>query len=194
MFPDISSSTLGNYCTLPMNDAVNAILKLPQNITSIEEFFDHLKSQLEGHVYLDVENLVGDAFHFFKSGTFDSSKKLRVRFTNQPGIDDGGLTRQFFNKLFLKLSDPEDNDRLFEGNVKSFLPVNRIDTALSKMFQFIGKIFSYAVTHGFRPLPLSEAALTYILYNDLDMALEYVKWEDVGTPASKHFVEEVIIN
>ena len=62
---------------------------------------------------MDVENLIGDAFHFFKTGTFDSSRKLRVRFTNQPAIDDGGLTRQFFNKLFLKLSDPKDNDRLF---------------------------------------------------------------------------------
>ncbi|XP_068752902.1 uncharacterized protein [Montipora capricornis] len=51
-------------------------------------------------VTIEEEDILNDALTYYKSPAFDAKKKLRIRFKGQPAEDTGGVTREFFTKLF----------------------------------------------------------------------------------------------
>ena len=196
MFPNMLEEELDQYCSyFSFDEAVNAILSEMHDsrIDSIQDFFLNLSKKLTGQVVLEIDCdfFLTDSFEFFKRTSFDPRRKLKVIFKNQPAIDAGGVRRQFFLRLFRELSNPNHVLHLFEGNPRGLLPVCRTDTAISKVFEHIGKMIGYAITHGFRPLRLSKAVYHYIIHGDIDAALPYVTISDVATGVTKHFVEEV---
>ena len=57
-------------------------------------------SQEKVKVTIEEEDILNDALTYYKSPAFDANKKLRIRFKGQPAVDTGGVTREFFTKLF----------------------------------------------------------------------------------------------
>lgn len=142
-------------------------------------------------IHVNDDYILSDSLLFFKSESFNPKNSLRVDFNNQPGIDAGGLRRQFFTKLFNRMANPNMSDRLFEGNQRSLVPICRPCTAISELFVEIGKIMAYALCHKCRPLRLTEATFRYLVTGDIQAAVPYLKVDDVATGIAKHFIEEV---
>ena len=76
-------------------------------------------------VRVDADDLLSDALAFYKRSDFDPSRPVRVYFNGQPGIDTGGVKRQFFSDLFERLTASTDL-KLFEGPpTRLFLSYNQ---------------------------------------------------------------------
>ena len=66
---------------------------------------------------INEDFLFEDCLAYYKRNDFDPTKPIRFVFENQPGIDAGGLFRQFYDSLFDQLtSDTFSHYRLFTLN------------------------------------------------------------------------------
>ena len=140
---------------------------------------------------ITVDDVVSDTFCYYKGKSFDPKIGLKVIFSNQPGIDAGGLSRQLYTSFFNRLSDTSFPGYLFEGGITNLLPICRTDTCLSEIFYHIGVIMAHSLCQGIRPLRLCEAAYHYLINGRIEDALPYVDVSAVGTAAIRHFVGEV---
>ena len=72
-------------------------------VASLQEslhFLDSKISEENVRICIDREYFLEDSMSFYKSVRFDPSKRLKVQLSNEPAIDIGGVTRQFFSDLF----------------------------------------------------------------------------------------------
>ena len=75
-----------------------------EKIDSLQSLLKELgKNMSEERVKVKIEEediLNDDALAHDKSPEFDVKKKLRIQFKGQPAVDTGGVTREFYTKLF----------------------------------------------------------------------------------------------
>lgn len=178
--------------TSDISDAIAWLLN-SKEISSTSDILDILESRINKtfRKTINIENIVGDTMCFYKDKNFDPTLGIKVVFCDQPGVDAGGLTRQFFSSFFNTISDTSIPGYLFEGEVTNLSPICRTDTCLSEIFTYIGIIMAHSLCHGVRPLRLSNASYHYILSGNFEDALPFLKVDDVATSSIKHFLEEV---
>ena len=54
-------------------------------------------------------DLLPQVLRKYKNPAFDITKPLNVSFTNEPGLDAGGITREHFHLLMSRLQKPADS-------------------------------------------------------------------------------------
>ena len=86
-----------------------------------------------------------DALHSFKSTGFSASKHLKVTFIGEPGVDAGGLLREFFELLLRQIAS---NNSLFRGSEISRVPNHNIIELSKKTYFYIGCMFAASIVHG----------------------------------------------
>lgn len=75
-----------------------------------EAFFNALNNHSVSQPYLHIkvrrDNLLHDSFEFFSTHEEELKKAIRVEFIGEPGIDAGGLKKEWFLLLVRELFDP----------------------------------------------------------------------------------------
>jgi len=162
---------------------------------SLEDVFSYFEKKLHPSrqtLRVEEKHIFSDVLAFYKGRDFDPTKKLRVIIENGPGIDAGGLTRHMFDVVFQMLRKSDGENRYFEGERFSLLPICSSRTALSEIFIYIGKIIGHALLHGIRVIQIPTVAYFYIATQDITQCLEYLDADDVSCEAVKHYVNEII--
>ena len=125
--------------------------------------------------------MTSTALIVYKDPWFDASCPLRIKFANQPAIDTGGVSREFFDKVYAKFACGEDEGfHVFEGScTRLFLTCNsRI--VFSGIMEAIGKMIGHSIAQcGIGLSRLSPVCYSYIVYGDISKAISFAELSDV---------------
>ena len=153
-----------------------------KNATSLEDILDKLKPLPVAPLRLTVSRstIFSDCVAFFKQRSFDFKKPLKITFEGEPGIDGGGLRREFFTIAIRSMLSPSATPRLFEGRNGRFLPMHNTDALRANLFKVAGRMVASSITQGgpgFPVFPLS--VYSYFQNPTPDDLTEYLSQEDV---------------
>lgn len=103
------------------------------------------------NIYLEVavdrETLIDDALNILVNSGKNLKKPLKVKFKGEPGVDEGGVQKEFFQLLVRKLFDVEYG--MFDYNTESKLYWFKKDTfEIPLKFELIGIILGLAIYNG----------------------------------------------
>lgn len=103
------------------------------------------------NIYLEVQvsrdELIDDALNVLVNSSNNLKKPLKVKFKGEPGIDEGGVQKEFFQLLVRKLFDVEYG--MFDYNEESKLYWFKKDTfEIPLKFELIGIILGLAIYNG----------------------------------------------
>ena len=114
-------------------------------------------------------------------------------FDGQPGVDGGGLLRQFYSTVNSQLTDASNSStRLFEGSEFNTLPKSTSETCLSEIFIIIGKIFSHNICQGGEGFPyLALPIYMYLVTGSINESMIYAKVEDIANPVYQIMIRQV---
>jgi len=136
-------------------------------------------------VTIEEEDILNDALTYYKSPAFDAKKKLRIRFKGQPAVDTGGVTREFFTKLFQVVCE-----MFFQGG-KYKIPVYSADIVASGLMQYFGTMIVHSILQGGPGFPVfSPSVYCYIATGNIDAAMAKMNYGDCSEPI-KHFIDKV---
>ena len=136
-------------------------------------------------VTIGEEDILNDALTYYKSPAFDAKKKLRIRFKGQPAVDTGGVTREFFTKLFQVVCE-----MFFQGG-KYKIPVYSADIVASGLMQYFGTMIVHSILQGGPGFPVfSPSVYCYIATGNIDAAIAKMNYGDCSEPI-KHFIDKV---
>ncbi|CAH3149890.1 unnamed protein product [Porites lobata] len=86
-----------------MTACYSLLFPLQKKIDSLQSLLKELGKNMSEErvkVKIEEEDILNDALAHDKSPEFDVKKKLRIQFKGQPAVDTGGVTREFYTKLF----------------------------------------------------------------------------------------------
>lgn len=142
-------------------------------------------------VTIDPKDIVADTIAYYKTSHFDGSKRLRVSFLDQPGIDTGGLSRQFFNDSIEAIADFQGY-MLFEGPDNRKLPAYNSTSVHSGLFEVLGRLIGHSILQCSIGYPcLAPPVYWYLATGDVHKALSYVSIVDVRDEEVKGYIEKV---
>ena len=132
----------------------------------------------------DIQRITGCGKHIFhdtiqtlKRSPWNPSQHLKVTFIGEPGVDDGGPTREFFRLL---LTDIGRQEMLFEGPDGKRLPRHNSLVTSDKLFFYIGQIMALSMLN-FGPCVqwLAPTIVHYMLGDDSSYFLDDIPDKDV---------------
>ncbi|XP_028418229.1 uncharacterized protein LOC114543462 [Dendronephthya gigantea] len=173
---------------------------LPSQNTGSTDILSILKSlgkNLRGpylRITTDANTMLSDALATYKNPKFNGSRPLRVSFANQPAIDTGGVSREFFDKVYEKLANGDDEAfGLFEGPPTKLLPAYSSRIVFSGIMEAIGKMIAHSISQcGIGFSKLSPACYWYIVYGDISKAIPYAQLADVHDQEVAGCLQKVI--
>ena len=129
----------------------------------------------------------------YKNTLFDITKPLNVSFNNEPGLDAGGLTREYFHLLMGRLHRPIGNCLdLFEGTSGHLVPINNYDFLSGGLFILVGQMILHSIINSCSGMSgLSPAVISYLISGHRDSCLEHVVLEDVPDPVYQDKLKKV---
>ena len=131
----------------------------------------------------------------YKHPEFDITKPLNVSFINEPGVDAGGLTREYFHILMDRLQKPLGSLDLFEGRKGHLLPMHNYDLVSGGLFVMVGKMVLHSILNNCTGVPgLSPGVIAYVASGNRDAAVEHLTLEDVPDPVLQDKLRQVILN
>lgn len=129
-------------------------------------------------LFIDREDIWGESVAAFKNPKFRVTAAPRVVFEGEPGIDGGGLSKEFGSLLRDKIFSTETN--LFEGIEERKMPVYSVEGIHSRLFELAGKMVSYLLIHLDIGIPLlSPAIYQYMLEGSLEDAYRLCSIDDI---------------
>lgn len=142
----------------------------------------------------DSSTILRTMFRLLKCGQFNVKAKPNVTFSNEPGIDADGLTRELCHMIMATLRDGEARGiQLFEGAVDHLIPIHSEEYIASKYFEYAGKLIAHSVLHsGFGLVGLSRAIVQYLVTGDVDSCLTALCVEDISDLDVQESVKRVI--
>lgn len=127
------------------------------NFNNKRNYIKHLfvKKSTFQTIYLNIErkNLFEDSFNQImnKSGEDFAFSRLNVKFTEEEGVDVGGLSREFFNILSKEIVNPNyclfylnTDKRTYSINKSSFVNTDHL-----LFFRFVGRIIAKGIIDNF---------------------------------------------
>ena len=109
----------------------------------------------------------------YKSPEFDVKKKLRIQFKGQPPVDTGGVTREFYTKLFQVI------DKMFFQGGKYKSPVYGADIVASGLMRYFGTVIVHSILQGGPGFPaLSPSVYCYTASGNIDAAMAKMNYGD----------------
>ena len=142
-------------------------------------------------ITIDPDDIITDAITYYKTPEFDGSKKLKITFIDQPGVDTGGLSRQFFSDAIEAIAESQDY-MLFEGPDSRRLPAYNSTSAYSGLFEVLGRLIGHSILQSAIGYPcLALPVYWYMATGDMYKALSYVSIIDVRDAQVKDYIEKV---
>jgi len=162
---------------------------MPQVIkTNINNILVRLRRQLSMErekLKVDPEDIIADAFCYYKNSTLNLKKRLRIIYEGQPAADTGGVLRQFYTDLLQKCIDT-----YFEGDAYK-MPVYNV--ANGPILTVIGKIVVHSILQEGPGLPIfSPAMYNYLVTENVDRTLNVLTTEDCSIHV-KYYIDEVTV-
>ena len=151
------------------------------------------RADLSGHsqkLYVsDEDALVEEALVYYKHPSFDPLFSVRLSYRNQPAIDTGGVTRQFFMDVLLNIAQ--------NGALQLFVgPPQRLRLAYSPQVlpvkKILGMLIGHSLLHEGPGFPyLAPFVYWYIATGSEERALPYVSIEEDLSSVTSSVVIEV---
>lgn len=137
----------------------------------------------------DDEEMVGTALAYYKNDRFNKAAYVKIIMKRQPGIDTGGVRRQF---LSIVLSDIalSRSVKVFEGPVHRLRPSFRASNLSSGLLSTIGAMIGHSLLMDGCGFPYLSEYCYYYIAGYTDKALTCITSEDIGEQV-KHVVEQV---
>ena len=135
-------------------------------------------------ITVDEEDLFRDTLVFYKNPDFDASRPIVITMANQPGLDTGGIRRDFFTRvldLFV-----EDALSIFMGEIHHFRPHH--SPQVLPLLKILGSIIVHSLVQG-GPY-LAPYVYWYLATGSEETSLIFVTLEDL-TPDVANVVQEV---
>ena len=130
-------------------------------------------------IEVDPEELWQDMVAQYKSLKMDVTKRLRIRFEQQPAVDTGGVRRMVYSAVY---TDFVNNKlvRLFDGPSHCCRPCCTAESRSSGLFKILGSMVAHSICQDGIGFPyLSPTCYWYLIGGD-ERAMEFVSVEDVG--------------
>lgn len=165
----------------------------PQFSTLSELLQDHKLSLklVEGNVKritVKREEFWKESIVTFKNPEFDYTATPRIAFEGEPGVDAGGLRREYGALLCQAIFSSTAN--LFEGPQDRKLPIYSIDGIQSRLFQLAGSMVAYLIIHLDASIPcLSPTVYKYIETGSISP--EFCSIDDVVDLEVRELIEKV---
>lgn len=170
---------------LPEHDELDSLHSFIAGATN--PFGDELNLSIDRN-----QDILPQAMRKYKHPNFDVSKVLNVSFQGEPGLDAGGLTREYFHLLMNRLQIPAESFNLFEGTRGHLVPINNYDFLSGGLFILVGKMILHSVMNACVGMPgLSPAVVSYITSGTRDSCVEHIVIEDVPDPVYQEKLRKV---
>jgi hypothetical protein len=110
----------------------------------------------------DDEEMVGAALSYYKHDRFNKAAYVRISMKCQPGIDTGGIRRQFFSIVFSDIALSR-SVQVFDGAINRLRPSFRASNLSSGLISTIGTMIGHSfLMDGYAFPYLSEYCYYYI--------------------------------
>ena len=108
-----------------------------------------------------------------KRPEFDVKKKLRNQFKGQPAVDTGGVTREFYTKLFQVIG------KMFLQGGKYKSPMYSADIVASRLMRYFGTVIVHIILQGGPGFPVSSPSVSYYIPSgNIDAAMDKMNYGD----------------
>ena len=130
-------------------------------------------SQERVKVKIEEEDILNDSLAHYKCPEFDVKKKLRIQFKGQPAVDTGGVTREFYTKLFQVIG------KMFFQGGKYKGPVYSADIVASGLMRYFGNVIVHSILQGGPGFPvLSPSVYCQTASGNIDAAVAKMNYGD----------------
>ena len=127
----------------------------------------------------EAEDWVHSAVSFYKFSKFNPNAQVRISIRKQPGVDTGGIRRQFFYIVFRELATSESFS-LFEGPPNQLRPTFRASSLSSGMLVTVGTMIAHSFILDGQGFPYLSEYCYYYLCGQTDKALTCIGENDVS--------------
>ena len=127
----------------------------------------------------DDEEFVGAALSYYKHDRFNKAAYVKVSMRRQPGIDTGGIRRQFFAIVFSEIAMSR-SIQVFDGPVNQLRPSFRASNLSSGLVSTIGTMIAHSLLMDGIAFPYLSEYCYYYIAGYLDKALTCITIDDVG--------------
>ena len=139
--------------------------------------------QLKGcssFITVDSEDVVTAALMYYKKPSLDMTRPIHIVYKGSTAIDAGGLKRQFFCDVLLRL---RDSFSLFEGSNNRLLPCYTPSAITSGLLRVLGCIVVHSVLQDGPGFPfLAPCIYKYICTESVEEAIQCVELHDLSEP------------
>ena len=137
----------------------------------------------------DDEEIVGAALACYKHDRFNKAAYVKVSMRHQPGIDTGGVRRQFFAIVFSDIAMSR-SIQIFDGPINRLRPSFRASNLSSGLVFTIGTMIAHSLLMDGIAFPYLSEYCYYYIAGYLNKALTCITIDDVGEQV-KLVVEQV---
>ena len=156
-----------------------------------ESFLSHQQEKLMGErqvIQVTSDDVLIDLLSHYKSGKFDASNPIKIRYMNYPAADTGGVLHQCFTDAFDQFIS-----KWFVGNNSIKLPAYRSDILITKVFLYFGKMLSHSISQngpGIAVFPRS--VFEYLVSGSFEDATPYLTSEDMVGAHKAYYATQVL--
>jgi len=173
-------------CLIDNHGTLHAVLEMMKIMME----FDDTGYMPKIYVNNTIEDHVDAALQFYKSPKLNIKKGIVIETLNAPGIDVGGIRRDFFSRVYQKLSSGHLN--FFEGNGSHVRPVCSMSSLSSGILKAIGTMIGHSIIMSNIGFPLSRV-MYYYMCGDLNTAITNLQLDDTSEKVS-YYVKEVRVS
>lgn len=199
MFPSVPQAALKFLFDISKGDiqkVADCVLSGP-TLAGIRELMinsllgDHTRTlRLDEDDYMDQQSLAEAAVAHYKGPKFDRTASLRLSVPKQPGVDTGGMRRQFFNDVFTTVAT-SSSFSLFEGQTTRLRPTFRQSSVSSGILKTIGTMVGHSILMDLQGFPFLSPPCYYYIAGNIDLALSVTTQEDISERV-KYVVSKVL--
>ena len=137
----------------------------------------------------DDEEMVGTASAYYKNDRFNKAAYVKISMKRQPGIDTGGIRRQFFSTVLADIALSR-SVKVFDGPIHRLRPSFRASNLSSGLLSTIGAMIGHSLLMDGYGFPYLSEYCYYYIAGYTDKAITCITTEDVGEQV-KQVVEQV---
>ena len=188
MFPNIADEQLKYVYHLPKSGRFDRAVECLVEGPSLEALRSLAATQLvvplsespciRIDVDADEEEMVGAALAYYKHGRFDKEASVRVSMRRQPGVDTGGVRRQFFSMVFRDIALSK-SVQAFDGPIQRLRPSYRASNLSSGLLTTIETMVGHSFLLDGYGFPYLSECCYYYIAGCSDKALTCITAEDV---------------
>jgi hypothetical protein len=148
------------------------------------------------HIDRQSPKFLRDVIRIYKRHGFNLKFTPDIDFNNEMGIDGGGLTKEFFHLVLMKLrdGDPSVGISLFEGVADHIVPIHCCSSLDNGLFHLFGKILAHSILHGGMGfVGMAPSVAKYISTRSMDEAATLVTIEDIPDLEYREYAQKVLL-